>query len=129
MDNTLAIAEQCDVSLDFEGLRLPHFKVPEGESEGSWLRKECERGVLERYQTLTDEIRNRLDYELGIIDRMGYSAYFLIVADFTRFAREQGIMITCRGSAPGSIDLQPRHHAGRPARIRPPSSASSTPTA
>ena len=58
---------------------------------------------LERYQTLTDEIRNRLDYELGIIDRMGYSAYFLIVADFTRFAREQGIMITCRGSAPGSI--------------------------
>ena len=59
--------------------------------------------MVERYPTLTDEIRNRLDYELGIIDRMGYSAYFLIVADFIRFARERGIMTTCRGSAPGSI--------------------------
>ncbi|MCV0403883.1 MAG: DNA polymerase III subunit alpha [Chloroflexi bacterium] len=103
MDNTVRIAEQCEVNLDYEGLRLPHFEVPAGESEASWLRKECERGLLPRYGTITDEIRHRLDYELGIIDRMGYSAYFLIVADFTRFAREQGIMITCRGSAPGSI--------------------------
>lgn len=102
-DNTLRIAEQCEVNLDFEGLRLPHFPVPEGETAGSWLRKECERGLTDRYERVTDEIRHRLDYELGIIDRMGYSAYFLIVADFTRFAREQGIMITCRGSAPGSI--------------------------
>ncbi|HEU4864122.1 MAG TPA: DNA polymerase III subunit alpha, partial [Candidatus Limnocylindria bacterium] len=102
-DNTLRIAEQCNVNLDFTGLRLPHFEVPAGETEGSWLRKECERGLAERYGTITDAIRSRLDYELGIIDRMGYSAYFLIVADFTRFAREQGIMITCRGSAPGSI--------------------------
>jgi DNA polymerase III subunit alpha len=102
-DNTLLIAEQCDVSLDFEGLRLPHFEVPDGETDASWLRKECERGLPERYQTLTDEIRDRLDYELGIIDRMGYSSYFLIVADFIRFARERGIMTTCRGSAPGSI--------------------------
>ncbi|MFN2418136.1 MAG: DNA polymerase III subunit alpha [Candidatus Limnocylindria bacterium] len=103
MDNTLLIAQQCEVNLDFTGLRLPHFEVPAGESEASWLRKECQRGLLDRYGTITDAIRNRLDYELGIIDRMGYSAYFLIVADFTRFAREQGIMITCRGSAPGSI--------------------------
>jgi DNA polymerase-3 subunit alpha len=103
MDNTLLIAEQCEVNLDYEGLRLPHFEVPAGETEASWLRKECERGILARYGTVTDAIQHRLDYELGIIDRMGYSAYFLIVADFTRFAREQGIMITCRGSAPGSI--------------------------
>jgi DNA polymerase-3 subunit alpha len=103
MDNTLLVAEQCNVNLDFPGLRLPHFEVPAGETEASWLRKESERGLLNRYGTVTDAIRNRLDYELGIIDRMGYSAYFLIVADFTRFAREQGIMITCRGSAPGSI--------------------------
>lgn len=102
-DNTLRIAEQCEVNLDFEGLRLPHFPVPDGETAGSWLRKECERGLQDRYERVTDEIQHRLDYELGIIDRMGYSAYFLIVADFTRFAREQGIMITCRGSAPGSI--------------------------
>ena len=103
MDNTLRIAEMCDVNLDFSGLRLPHFEVPEGETEGSWLRKECERGLPDRYSTVSEAIQTRLDYELGIIDRMGYSAYFLIVADFIRFARERGIMTTCRGSAPGSI--------------------------
>ncbi len=103
MDNTLRVAEMCDVKLDHEGLRLPHFEVPAGETEGSWLRKECERGLASRYGTITDDVRHRLDYELGIIDRMGYSAYFLIVADFTGFARRNGIMITCRGSAPGSI--------------------------
>ena len=103
MDNTLLIAEQCEVNLDYAGLRLPHFDVPDGETEASWLRKECQLGLIARYGTVTDEIQHRLDYELAIIDRMGYSAYFLIVADFTRFAREQGIMITCRGSAPGSI--------------------------
>jgi DNA polymerase III subunit alpha len=105
MDNTVRVAEMCNVDLSTElgGLRLPHFEVPAGETEGSWLRKECERGLAERYDRLTDEIRHRLDYELGIIDRMGYSAYFLIVADFIRFARERGIMTTCRGSAPGSI--------------------------
>ena len=73
-DNTLRIAEQCNLKLDFDRLRLPHFEVPDGETEASWLRKECERGLLERYPALTDEIRHRLDYELGIIDRMGYSA-------------------------------------------------------
>jgi DNA polymerase-3 subunit alpha len=103
MDNTVRIAEMTDLKLDFESLRLPHFPVPDGETAASWLRKECERGIQDRYPRVTDEIRHRLDYELGIIERMGYSGYFLIVADFTRFAREQGIMTTCRGSAPGSI--------------------------
>ena len=104
MDNTLRVAEQCELSLEFDQLRLPHFPVPEGETAASWLRKECERGLVDRYGSrLTDDVRHRLDYELGIIDRMGYSSYFLIVADFTRFAREQGIFTTCRGSAPGSI--------------------------
>jgi DNA polymerase III subunit alpha len=103
MDNTLRVAEQVDLRLDFDQLRLPHFPVPEGETAGSWLRKECERGLPARYPALTEEVQHRLDYELGIIDRMGYAGYFLIVADFTRFAREQGIFTTCRGSAPGSI--------------------------
>jgi len=103
MDNTLRVAEMVDLKLDFDQLRLPQFPVPDGETASSWLRKECERGLPERYHSLTDAIRHRLDYELGIIDRMGYSGYFLIVADFIRFAREQGIMTTCRGSAPGSI--------------------------
>jgi DNA polymerase-3 subunit alpha len=104
MDNTLRVAEQVDLRLEFDRLRLPDFPVPDGDTPSSWLRKACDAGLAERYgERLTDEVRHRLDYELGIIDRMGYSAYFLIVADFTRFAREQGIMTTCRGSAPGSI--------------------------
>jgi DNA polymerase-3 subunit alpha len=104
MDNTLRVAESVDLRLEFGNLRLPHFPVPEGETATTWLRRECERGLAERYDgRLTDAVRQRLDYELGIIDRMGYSGYFLIVADFTRFAREQEIMTTCRGSAPGSI--------------------------
>ena len=64
MDNTLLIAEQCNVNLDFSGLRLPHFEVPDGETEASWLRKECERGLPARYPTLTAEVSTRLDYEL-----------------------------------------------------------------
>jgi len=104
MDNTLRVAEQVDLRLEFDRLRLPDFPVPDGQTPSSWLRTACEAGLAQRYgERLTDAVRHRLDYELGIIDRMGYSAYFLIVADFTRFAREQGIMTTCRGSAPGSI--------------------------
>ncbi len=104
MDNTLRIAEMVDLHLEFDQLRLPHFPVPEGETAATWLRKECERGLATRYgEPIPETVRHRFEYELGIIDRMGYSAYFLIVADFTRFAREQGIMTTCRGSAPGSI--------------------------
>jgi DNA polymerase-3 subunit alpha len=104
MDNTLRVAEMVDLKLEFDQLRLPHFPVPEGETASSWLRTECERGLLTRYGSNPGQvIRERLEYELGVIDRMGYAGYFLIVADFTRFAREQGIMTTCRGSAPGSI--------------------------
>jgi DNA polymerase-3 subunit alpha len=104
MDNTLLVAEMVDLKLEFDQLRLPHFPVPDGETATTWLRKECERGLLTRYGSDPDDAaRHRLDYELGVIERMGYAGYFLIVADFTRFAREQGIMTTCRGSAPGSI--------------------------
>ena len=105
MDNTLRVAEMVDLRLEFDQLRLPHFPVPEGETADDLAAQ----GVRTRpggSATATDSreaVRHRLEYELGIIDRMGYSAYFLIVADFTRFAREQGIMTTCRGSAPGSI--------------------------
>ena len=103
MDNTLRVAEMCDVSLEHDGLRLPHFEVPANETEGHGSGRSASAVSSARYGQATDEVRHRLDYELGIIDRMGYSAYFLIVADFIRFAREQGIMTTCRGSAPGSI--------------------------
>ncbi len=101
--NTRLISEMTDLELPLGKTRLPDFPVPEGYTVESWLRAECERGLRERYGSITDELQKRLDYELGVIIRMGYAAYFLIVADFVRFAREQGIATTCRGSAPGSI--------------------------
>jgi DNA polymerase-3 subunit alpha len=101
--NTRRIAEMCAVELPLNQLRIPHFPVPDGESVESWLRTECQRGLEARYGTVSPELQQRLDYELGVIISMGYAGYFLIVADFVRFAREQGIQTTCRGSAPGSI--------------------------
>ena len=73
--------------------------MPDGHTVESWLRTECERGLSERYGARHAEtLQKRLDYELGVIITMGYAAYFLIVADFVRFAREQGIATTCRGA-------------------------------
>ncbi|HJW23080.1 MAG TPA: DNA polymerase III subunit alpha, partial [Candidatus Limnocylindrales bacterium] len=101
--NSRRIAEMCDLELPLGQLRIPHFPVPDGETVESWLRAECQRGLAWRYGEVTPALQGRLDYELGVITSMGYAGYFLIVADFTRFAREQGIQTTCRGSAPGSI--------------------------
>jgi DNA polymerase III subunit alpha len=101
--NSRRIAEMTDISMPLGQLRIPHFPVPDGETVESWLRKECEAGLLRRYGEVTPALQQRLDYELGVILSMGYAGYFLIVADFIRFAREQGIQTTCRGSAPGSI--------------------------
>jgi len=101
--NSRRIAEMTDIELPLGTLRIPHFPVPDGHTVDSWLREECQRGLARRYGTVTPELQQRLDYELGVIISMGYPGYFLIVADFIRFAREQGIQTTCRGSAPGSI--------------------------
>ena len=101
--NTRRIAEMTEIALPLGQLRIPHFPVPDGETVESWLRKECEAGLVRRYGEVTPALQERLDYELGVILAMGYAGYFLIVADFIRFAREQGIQTTCRGSAPGSI--------------------------
>ena len=101
--NTRLISEMASIQLPLGQLRIPHFPVPDGETVESWLRKECQRGLVERYGEVTPALQERLDYELGVILSMGYAGYFLIVADFIRFAREQRIQTTCRGSAPGSI--------------------------
>ncbi|MFO1540488.1 MAG: DNA polymerase III subunit alpha [Chloroflexota bacterium] len=101
--NTRRIAEMTNLVLPFGKHRLPRFPVPDGHTVETWLRAECERGLIARFGSITDTVRARLDYELGVIITMGYAAYFLIVADFVRFAREQRIATTCRGSAPGSI--------------------------
>ncbi len=105
LSNTLLIAERCHVDLDFKGYHLPKFDVPEGQTTDSYLRALCEDGLRVRYgeQASRAEVRQRLDYELGVIHTMGFDTYFLIVWDLCRFAREQGIWYNARGSANGSI--------------------------
>jgi DNA polymerase-3 subunit alpha len=105
LSNTLQIAERCNVNLDFKGYHLPKFDVPEGQTTDSYLRTLCEAGLDQRYgeRAARAEIRQRLDYELGVIHTMGFDTYFLIVWDLCRFARDQGIWYNARGSANGSI--------------------------
>jgi len=104
LENTLRIAERCNVTLEFGKVHLPSFKVPEGLSEDEYLRQLCYKGARERFPVITDEIRQRLDYELETIKEMGYSSYFLIVWDFINYARQNGIMVgPGRGSAAGSL--------------------------
>ncbi|WP_018084824.1 DNA polymerase III subunit alpha [Desulfurispora thermophila] len=102
--NTLAIAERCNVELEFGKFHLPVYQVPEGETVDSYLARLCREGLERRYGNVTEQIKNRLEYELGVIKQMGYSAYFLIVWDFIHYARSQGIPVgPGRGSAAGSL--------------------------
>jgi len=105
LSNTLAIAERCDLNLDVKNYRLPLFEVPSGQTAETYLRMLCEQGLKLRYgeRAGSPEVRSRLDYELGIINKMGFAAYFLIVWDLCRFAREQDIWYNVRGSGNGSI--------------------------
>jgi DNA polymerase III subunit alpha len=105
LDNTLLIAERCNIDLGFKGYRLPQFDVPAGYSADSYLRQLCESGLQRRYGPRAGDpvVRQRLEYELGIIHQMGFDTYFLIVWDLCRYAREQGIWYNARGSAAGSI--------------------------
>jgi DNA polymerase-3 subunit alpha len=105
LENTLLIAERCNVDLDFKGYHLPNFEVPDGYTPQSYLRELCDAGLRGRYgDHASDEVyQQRLEYELSIIHNMGFDTYFLIVWDLCRYAREQGIWYNARGSAAGSI--------------------------
>ncbi len=105
LSNTLRIAEMCSVDLDPKGYHLPEFPVPGGYTPEIYLRRLCEDGLAQRYGSRASdpEVRQRLDYELGVIHQMGFDTYFLIVSDLTRYAREHGIWWNVRGSAAGSI--------------------------
>lgn len=104
IENTVKIAQRCNVELDFDTLYLPEYQVPDGYSQDEYLKKLCYKGMSERFSDITPEIKQRLDYELDIIIKMGYSSYFLIVWDFINFARENNIMVgPGRGSAAGSL--------------------------
>ncbi len=90
--NTLAIAEQCHVELPIDTLRLPVYPVEDGLSADAVLRRVAAVGVQQRYgRDVPQAVRDRLDYELSVISRLGYADYFLVVADFIRFAHRQGI--------------------------------------
>jgi DNA polymerase-3 subunit alpha len=104
LSNTMRIAEMCDVDLSFKGYQLPEFEVPEGHSPESYLRHLCEKGAMERYGTLDGDVGDRLNYELGVIESMGFTSYFLITWDFVNYAKNHGILVgPGRGSAAGSI--------------------------
>ncbi|GJQ35958.1 MAG: DNA-directed DNA polymerase [Anaerolineaceae bacterium] len=105
LSNTLLIAERCNVDLGFKGYHLPDFPVPEGYTPETYLRSLCEAGAKKRYgdDATSSSVRTRLDYELSVVNSMGFNAYFLIVWDLCRFARENGIWYNARGSAAGSI--------------------------
>ena len=104
-DNTLLIAERCNVTLREGENLLPRFEVPAGETEDSWLIKESERGLNERMGSrVTDEHRARLTYELDVMIKMGFPGYFLVVADLVTHAKKVGIRVgPGRGSAAGSL--------------------------
>ncbi len=105
LSNTVAIAERCNVEIEMGKLLLPVFPIPESHNgPDAYLRHLCEEGLIARYGETTTELTDRLDYELGVIERMGYAGYFLIVRDFVAYARSENIPVgPGRGSAAGSL--------------------------
>ena len=104
LENTQKIADRCEVNIEFGVTKLPWFDVPEGYTAWEYLNKLCREGLERLYDPVTEELKERLDYELNTIRTMGYVDYFLIVWDFIKFARDHEIMVgPGRGSAAGSL--------------------------
>jgi len=104
LENTLKVAERCNLVLSFDEKHIPEFVAPGAKTNREYLRELCIEGMKKRYPVSDDAIKERLNYELGVIDRMGYSGYYLIVADFVRYAREHDIPVgPGRGSGSGSL--------------------------
>ena len=103
-ENTVKIAERCNLEFTFHEYHLPSFPVPEGYTNEGYFRELCYNGFRERYTNPPQEYIDRLEYEIGVISRMGYVNYYLIVWDFIRYAKEQGIPVgPGRGSGAASI--------------------------
>ena len=104
LENTQKIADRCHVEIEFGVTKLPKFDVPSPYTSWEYLNKLCYEGLEKRYGDRAEELKGRLEYELSVIQKMGYVDYFLIVWDFIRFAREHDVMVgPGRGSAAGSI--------------------------
>ena len=103
--NTFEIANRCNIELDYGENLLPEYEVPKGHTNDSYLKELCYEGLKKKYGHLSAEIKERLDYELGIIEQMGYAGYFLIVWDYVRFANSKGYPLSARGSAASSLVL------------------------
>lgn len=104
LENTHKIAKRCNVEIEFGVTKLPRYDVPEGYTSWEYLNYLCTKGLNEKYPDDDGTLRERLDYELGIINKMGYVDYFLIVWDFINYAKSNDIMVgPGRGSAAGSI--------------------------
>ncbi len=123
IENTLKIAKMCNLEIELGNIQLPYFEVPNGYDGDSYLRKICEDGIIKRFPKINQEeeivIRERLDYELSVISKMGWPSYFLIVADFIKWAKDNKIVVgPGRGSAAGSLvcylsgitNLDPLHY-------------------
>lgn len=104
LDNTIKIADECNLEIEFRNAHLPDFSLPENLSDHEYLRKLCYEGALDRFKHLEGDIKERLDYELSVIEKMGFATYFLIVWDFVDYAKKHNIMVgPGRGSAAGSL--------------------------
>jgi DNA polymerase-3 subunit alpha len=102
-DNTLAIAERCNVELDLKKRHAPRFRPADGSSPEEFLTRLCYEGAKQRYGKITDETKGRIDRELDVIESKGFASYFLIVWDFCKYAHEHDISVGARGSAVGTI--------------------------
>ncbi|MDY5987682.1 MAG: DNA polymerase III subunit alpha [Lachnoclostridium sp.] len=104
LENTQKIADRCNVEIEFGVTKLPKYDVPEGYTSWEYLNKLCFEGLERRYTPVTEELKERLKYELSVIQSMGYVDYFLIVWDFIKYAKDHDIMVgPGRGSAAGSL--------------------------
>lgn len=104
IENSAKIAEKCNVEIELGKWILPHFQVPDGETPTSFLKKTVHERIKNRFSEVTADHKKRLDYELEIISKKGYSTYFLVVADFVNWAKQKGIGVgPGRGSAAGSL--------------------------
>jgi DNA polymerase-3 subunit alpha len=103
LTNTINIAEKCDVTLTLDKWFFPKYELTEGKTADAEMTLMAHEGLKDRIKEITPEVKERLEYELGIIKQKGYSTYFLIVSDMARWANEQGIVTNTRGSAAGSL--------------------------